>query len=741
MQPQRQKSDQRRTRLPRRGHLDRWSYALIILFPIIIIAVLGLARPRPLSDVSNIVYDWYQRIDPRPWNPQAPVRIIVIDDESLTRIGQWPWPRSTIADLVARLGTLGAAAVTFDIVFAEPDASSAEQIIRSLPDTPGRKLVEQEFAARPGNDAQLVQAIAAVPTIFGAILTQDDGADHFPIKNGVATAGDDPRPFLPHFKTAVVPLPILSAASAGVGALNWLPDRDQIVRRVPIVLALGDSIVPSLAAETLRAAQNASTIIVRSSNASGQSGFGAHTGVNTIKIGELEIPTGAEADLRLHFSRTEPRRFIPAWKVLAGAVDRADVQDRIMLIGVSGAGLSDQHATPVNASVIGVEIQAQVLESIVASAWLRRPDWAPGLELALAVALALMLGSLLPRVNSMFAGLGAIGMIAAVGGVSWYAFSSQRMLFDPILPMSSIALAYVFGAAWLYHLEQRQKREVRDAFGRFVSPEIVARLADDPSKLVLGGESKILTVMFCDVRGFTSISERYDVHRLTQFMNEYFTPLTDTVLASGGTVDKYIGDALMAFWNAPLDVADHAKRAARTALAMVNELRALNDMWRAAAATRNEEFHDVKFGVGLATGECCVGNLGSIRRFDYSVLGDTVNLASRLDSTTKTYRVDIIASEITRDSSPDFAWLEIDSVRVKGKTEETRIFYLAGDDGEARSTAFIELAKLHTRMLHAYRQGKFETAALLAREAHDIAAPRHRGLYEYYSEYCDRLEK
>jgi adenylate cyclase len=238
--------------------------------------------------------------------------------------------------------------------------------------------------------------------------------------------------------------------------------------------------------------------------------------------------------------------------------------------------------------------------------------------------------------------------------------------------------------------------------------------------------------MFCDMRGFTPISERYDVQRLTHFMNDYFTPLTDAILANQGTVDKYIGDALMAFWNAPYDIADHARYAARASLQMVAELEKLNDNWRLDAETRGEPYHEVKFGIGLASGECCVGNLGSTRRFDYSVLGDTVNLASRLEGITATYGIDIVASEATRDLSADFAWLELDPVRVKGKAQHTRIFYLAGDDTEARGSAFAELIKHHDQMLQAYRQGEIGSAASLAGQARKIASPRHRGLYEFY---------
>ena len=288
--------------------------------------------------------------------------------------------------------------------------------------------------------------------MFGAILDQGPSEVDYPIKYGVATAGDNLLSFLPRFTSAIVPLPVLSEAAAGIGAINWLPDHDQVVRRIPIVLALGNTIVPSLTAETLRVAQHASTIIVRASDAGGR---GAHAGINAVKIGDFEIPTSADAEFRIHFTPTEPRRFVPAWTVLNGAVARSEIQNRIVIIGVSADALSDQRATPIDASVSGVEIHAQALESIAAGAWLLRPDWARGAEQILAIALALTTGALLPRLGAIVAALGVALVIAIVGTASWYVFRAERMLFDPIPHALNSADVHLC-AAWLFQMEQRQ---------------------------------------------------------------------------------------------------------------------------------------------------------------------------------------------------------------------------------------------------------------------------------------------
>ena len=695
--------------------LARWSYLLTVAAAMLAVVMVGQARIPFLPDLSNLVFDWYQRIDPRDWSPESPVRIVAIDDESVARIGQWPWPRTTIAELTTRLRQQGAAVVAVDIMLSEPDRAS------------------------PENDAVLAQALAQTRSALGTTLTHGDRAVDFPTKHGIAMAGDDPRPFLPRFTSAVVPLPILSAAASGLGALNWLTDRDQIVRRVPVVLALGDRIVPSLAVEALRLEQGASTIVVRSSNASGQTAYGARTGVNSVKVGDLEIPTDARGELRVRYARSDTRRFIPAWKVLDGSVDRGEVDGRMIVLGVSAVGLHDRRATPIDASVAGSEVHAQIIEQVLADVWLVRPDWLPGAELALAALLALLFGLLLRHVTAI---PGAAVAATALGGLawsSWHAFTAHGLLVDPILPSLSVAVTYLACMIWLYRDEQHQRRFVREAFGRYVSPAVVARLASDPAQLNLGGEQRPLTIMFCDIRGFTSMSERLDPQQLTQFMNEYLTAMTDVVLAHNGTIDKFIGDAVMAFWNAPLDDPDHALHASLAALAMTRELDRLNEEWQRRAQARGEQSLKIRFGIGLATGDCTVGNFGSAQRFSYSALGDHVNLASRLEGATKFYCTDILVAEATRDLSRKLAWLEADQVRVKGREDATKVFILAGDEADERTEAYRELADIHRRLLIAYRGGKFDAAAALAKEAGAAAPPRLRDFYSCYEKRCAAL--
>ena len=704
-------------------------YGLSVLLPLLACLIALGADPGPLRDLRNGLFDLYQRADPRPFSPDLPVRIVDIDDASLARIGQWPWPRSTLATLVERLAEKGAAVIAFDMVFAEPDRLDTTALAAVLPEEL-RGPVLMAIGTGEGADALFAKAMARAPAVLGAVLSDQGPAASIAPKWGIASAGDDPLAFLPHFSSAVVPLPALGEAAAGIGALNWLPDRDQVVRRVPLLLALGKEVVPSLAAEALRVAQGASTYVVRASNASGEAAFGTRSGMVAVKIGAFEIPTEADGALRLRFGRSDPRRFIPAHQVLDGTADADALDGRIILVGTSAAGLKDTRATPLDAAVPGVEIQAQLIEQVATGAFLTRPDWARGAEILLAGLFGLLLAVLLPRVSPVGAGISTLAVITALAAGSFLAFTRLSLLIDPLGPAVTALAVYLGGVLALYRDEQKKKRWVREVFGRFVSPQVVERLAEQPQDLVLGGQTRELTILFCDLRDFTTLSETMDAEALTRFMRAYLTPMTEVVLAHGGTIDKYIGDAIMAFWNAPVDDPAHARNAASCALAMVERLKGLNAGWRTEAEAAGRPYVPVRCGIGLATGPCCVGNLGSAQRLEYSCLGDDVNLASRIEGATKALGADVLVSEATRAAAPELAFLEAGTLTLKGKTSASRLFLLAGDETVAASAEFRALAERHEALARTNRNSA--EAMLLARDLARIA-PAH--LARFYAAY------
>ncbi|PLX36067.1 MAG: adenylate/guanylate cyclase domain-containing protein [Hyphomicrobiales bacterium] len=655
---------------------------------------LKVTQPEVVRGIANDVFDGYQRLSPRQWSPDAPVRIVDIDEESLSRLGQWPWPRTQVAELVERLTAAGAAAIAFDFVFSEPDRSSPEEILATLPDSPARRALDAVLDPEDTNDKRLAQTLGSAPAVLAVVLA-NSGSTTAPRQTaGFAIAGDDPAPFVPNFGHAVVPLAILGDAARGLGAVNWIPDRDQVVRRVPLVLRQGDHYVPTLVAETLRVAQGASTYVLRASNASGETAFGAASGMNAIRIGAIDVPTDRSGAIVVHYGAFRSERFLPAWKLLEGKVPASEIAGRIILIGTSAAGLLDLRATPLNAAAAGVEVHAQAIEHILAGSRLVRPDWADGLETVAAVLGALLAAILVAAAPVRFALPLALLGVATFGAASWLAFSRSGVLVDPAFPIGTTLAALFAGTGIVTFSEQRARRRIRTAFSRYLAPDLVDELADDPARLVLGGEIRPLTVLFCDIRGFTTLAEGLDAEALTAIINGFLTPMTDVILSNRGTIDKYMGDAVMAFWNAPMDDADHAVHACRAALVMRDELAALN--------TRRAG-DPITVGIGLNSGPCCVGNLGSEQRFDYSAIGDTVNIASRLEDLTKTYGVTTIAGDDTVAEAPGFAWLELDRIRAKGKTEAVTLYALAGDEEMRESAGFAALAESQSAFLAAYR--------------------------------------
>lgn len=673
--------------------------------------VLRYMDPFFVSALRLIAFDYYQRLAPETYNPDLPIRIVDIDEQSLATIGQWPWSRTTVRDLLLGLRSKGAAVVAFDVLFAEPDRTSMEAVLKRLP-TETANVLAAALAEQPSNDEFFAEALRNTPSVLSVALG-DGPSTTPPSKAGFAVAGDDPRPFLLAFNGASQNVPELQNAAQGIGAFNWVADRDQVVRRISLVFRVAESFVPSLAAETVRIAQGASTYVLKASNASGETAFGQSTGLNQIRIGDIEVPTDGAGRVYLKFRHFNKAAYIPAWKVLAGEVPQEDIEGRIILVGTSAPGLLDLRATPVDAAVPGVDIQAQVVEHLLTGKFLTRPDYALGLEQSVILFLGLVLAVLLPRVSAKGAATITAITLGAVLLGGWVAFSHANLLLDPSYPVLSLGLFFASVTTFTYHTVEAQRSRIRHAFGQYLAPALVEQLAQSPENLVLGGEERDATILFSDVRGFTAISELYkhDPQGLTSLMNRLLNPITNVIVAHEGTIDKYIGDAVMAFWNAPLDVPNHELKACAAALEMIDAVDALNVERREQAKSGGQLFLPFRIGIGLNTGRCVVGNLGSDLRFNYSVLGDPVNVASRLEGQTKYYGVPILIGQTIADKAKEkFAILELDLIAVKGKTEPSIIYALLGGEAMAHDIHFQDVRKLFSTMLYCYRSRDWEGA-------------------------------
>jgi adenylate cyclase len=700
--------------------------------------LLRYADPFFVRALRLIAFDYYQRISPADYDPKLPIRIVDIDERSLAKIGQWPWPRTTVRDLLLELTSKGAAAVAFDVIFAEPDRTSVETIIKQLPEEVA-SAIKTALADRPSNDELFAAALKETPSVLSVALGEGSSTS-FQAKAGFAIAGDDPAPFLQQFVGASRNLASLDDAARGIGAFNWVADRDQIVRRVALLFRLNQTLVPSLAAETLRVAQGASTYLLKASNASGETAYGSSTGLNHIRIGDVEVPTDAGGGVYLKFRHFTNAAYIPAWKVLAGEVPQEEIDGRIIMIGTSAPGLLDLRATPIDAAVPGIDIQAQIVEHLLTGKFLKRPDYSLALEQTIILLLGLMLAITLPRVSAYGAAVIGFATIAVIMLGGWATFRYADQLFDssyPALVMASMTGIITF---YTYHTAEVQRSQIRHAFGQYLAPALVEQLAQSPEKLVLGGEEREMTIMFSDVRGFTSISESYkkDPQGLTALMNRFLTPITNAIIERKGTIDKYMGDAVMAFWNAPIDDATHELNACEAALDMLDRVDTLNRAREQEAKTKDLHFIPINIGIGINTGHCVVGNMGSDLRFDYSVLGDSVNLASRLEGQCKSYGLPIIIGSKTAEAVKDrFAILELDFIAVKGKNEPEVVYAIVGRDDLAKSEQFQRWRELNINMLSHYRSRNW--AAALADIEQGLKADEEKRFEKLYHVYEERI--
>jgi adenylate cyclase len=693
----------KRPRILRNWFKRKFGYARLICLALLIgLAALRVADPAPIEEFRVRTFDTFQVIDPRV-KTAKPVRIVDIDEKSLAKFGQWPWPRTRVADLVTNLTRLGAVVIAFDIVFAEPDRLNpdiAADTIRNLDDETRAKL-----RALPSNDELLADAMRHSRVVLGESGLPDVVAEldkELPV-TGLAMLGDNPQRFMVKFPGLLRSTPLLEAAADGRGLLTIWTERDGIVRRVPMIMQAQGVTMPSLSFEMLRVATGTDTIFIKSDAA----------GIKSVMVKGFEVPTDRNGQLWVHFAHYDPSIYVSAADVLEGNVGPETIAGKLVLIGTSAVGLNDIKTTPVSPAMPGAEIHAQVLEAALTGTLLSQPPWGPLAEFLSALILGIAVIWVAPTFGPT--SLIAVGAFFAtlLVGTSWYYYSQQRLLIDPTYPLLSTTAIYLTLIFSSFVREQAQRRQIRSAFGRYLSPALVEQLAQAPEKLVLGGEEREMTIMFSDMRGFTSISETYkhDPQGLTALMNRFLTPLTNAILDRKGTIDKYMGDAIMAFWNAPLDDKEHQINACEAALDMLDQVDALNKERELEAQEGGHAYIPLNVGVGLNTGSCVVGNMGSDLRFDYSVFGDSVNLASRLEGQSKEYGFPIIVGSATALAVKDkFAILELDFIMVKGKTEPEVIYAIAGREDTAQSDRFQRLRNLTIEMLACYRSRDWDGA-------------------------------
>ncbi len=662
-------------------------FKISLLVSIAVVAVYLAGAPfLDLMELKALDLRFVSRGAVKPGNE---VVIAVIDEKSLDALGRWPWSRKTIAGLIDILTAYGVRSIGLDIVFAEPDENLDLERITSF-----RKRVEALGLENPelmeylslaekevDNDRILAEAIerSGKVTLGYFFHASKRGLEHIKGSNSdvdLETIWSSRYPSVKYQSERAKRTSLKEAyalennldefadAAEGSGFFNVFPDRDGTVRWAPLVIQYKGSFFPSLPLRVLQHCLASSLLSLRI----------ADYGVEGIQLGKIMIPTDERGKVLINYYG--PPKTFPHYSIadiLSGSIPPGAFRDKILLVGATAIGIYDMRVTPFGSTYPGVEIHASIIDNVLRQYFLIRPDWITIIDLTIVMGLGLLLGFVLPKLKAVSGAAFTIFLFFAFFMLNRYLFVSKGVWINIVYPFLVLLLVYIGVTVFRYITEEREKKKIRGAFHYYVTASVVNEMLKNPEKLKLGGEKKELSVLFSDIRGFTTISEGLSPEMLVKLLNEYLTVMTDIVFKYDGLLDKYMGDAIMAVYGAPLDQDDHAHRACGTALDMIEELVALQDKWQANGTPRFD------IGIGINTGSMVVGNMGSDRRFDYTVMGDSVNLGSRLEGANKQYHTNIIIGEFTYEKVKDkFFCRELDSVRVKGKNLPVKIYELIG---------------------------------------------------------------
>jgi adenylate cyclase len=663
-------------------------YAVFLL--LLLLTLVRFADPEPIEILRLKGFDFIQKLEPSKVSEE--IVLVDIGEPSIGRYGQWPWPRAVMASMINKFADAGATTVVLPIVFSEPD--------------------------RQGGDDQLAKSFDRIPVIIAQAATVQAFKPDA-VRRGISAVGADPKPWLFEWQGAASPISKLAESAAGVGMVATAPELDGVLRRVPMLAYVQGSIYPTMSLEVLRVLGGDISYQVKTGDA----------GVQAVRIPKFAtIDTDNHARIWIKYNNKFQK---------VESIDNRlaeTVKDKIVIVGLTAAGLNTVLATPVGGREVH-DVQAQILQTQINGNTIKRIDWADLAELMLMFVFGLSLIFLVPRTNLATTLPVYIGYIILVNVFSGISYVYYDYLWDSTWPTIAGTLVFMYCLFNKYALELALKLQIKKQFGTYLSPALVAKLQKNPELLQLGGDSKVLSIMFTDVRGFTSISEHYgkDVQGLTKIMNRYMTAMTAKILENEGTLDKYIGDAQMAFWNAPLDDPNHAKHAVKTALEMMGSLDAFN------AEIVAEGVPAFGMGLGINTAEVVVGNMGSSQRFDYTCLGDGVNLASRLEGQSKPYGVRIVIGSLTNDMvKDDYFTLELDCIAVKGKKEGVNIFTVLTVPDAAAGAEYLLSRNTHEEMLSAYRAQNWIKAVKLVNE---LKGDFDSQMDHYYDLWLERIEE
>jgi adenylate cyclase len=711
-------------------HLPRFLRPAVAL-GLIALFLLHTVGQLPLSAVDGLerrLYDLRLRLT-APGGLDDRVVIADIDEKSLAVLGHWPWNRDKLATLMDTLFVhYDVAAVGFDVVFAEPDSDAGLGVLRELASGPlrGDAGFQREFRRRApllDYDRLFADSLAGRAVVMGIVFGQDPAVQRNSLPPPLFSVPPEmaQQLLLPEPQGHVAALDVLQEKAHSAGFFdNPNVDDDGIYRRVPLLQRHGNDIYPSLALASVRAMLGEDAPVDLDAVDYG----GGRLAIEGVLVGATYVPTDAESNVLVPYrGKAGSFPYLSIVDLLEKRIPAEELAGRIVLVGTSAPGLLDLRSTPLANKYPGVEVHANVIAGILDGNIRSQPQWTLGVEFMLLVVTGLLLAFLAPRLAPLMQVLLTVGLGALVVVINLAAWNGGIVI--PLAATLVLLLAlFTWQMSYGYFVEASGKRQITRLFGQYVPPELVDEMAQDPDSVSLEGQSRELTVLFSDVRSFTTISEGLSPKALSELMNAYLTPMTRIIHAHRGTIDKYMGDAIMAFWGAPVDDPEHAHHAIEAALEMKEELKRIGEDFKARG------WPALKIGIGLNTGTMSVGNMGSEFRMAYTVLGDAVNLGSRLEGLSKQYGATIVVSEFTRAACPGYVYRPLDCVRVKGKAEPVHIFEPVGREAELDATARELNSRFEQAIAHYQAQRWDEAAAVLdALERDGFDNPMLLGLY------------
>lgn len=651
------------------------------LLPLSVLAVLLLVQfqdPLFRVRIRDLAFDQLQKLHPAQYNDAIPVRVVAIDDPSLAAVGQWPWPRTVMAQIVDQLTALGARVVVMDVILAEADRTSPEQVKQFWPDNAALDALLEKF---PSHDQILAESFARSRVVAGVVAQNTyTPTPPPPPQAHFVSEGGDAREWLRDWAGGVGFLPPLAAQSVGSGVVTVVPDHDGILRSMPLVSLLGGELHPSLALDALRVYMGAQALNIQVTGTA-QAGLRQAAGIAGIGLGGTAfLPSAPDSRVWLHARPQNTGRYVSAIDVLTGQLEPKRVKDHIVIIGATSAGLGDIVRTPLGEAVPGLEGHLQLIEQLLTHDYLLRPAWENAFVVALwllsALVLTTMLATLRPVWSVALVGAG----IVALALWSDHLFQSELLLFDPVFPSTGLLAIFLSLAVPRYLRTEHEQRWIRNAFSRYVSPNRVKYLQEHPETLALGGEYRECSFVMTDLAGFTAMMEKYEPAMLSALLNEYLNGMISIAFAHEGTLDRIVGDAVAVMFSAPVVQPDHAARAVACALAM--------DQF-AHAFSQTQQSRGIPFGktrIGVNTGHVMVGNFGGQVMLDYRALGDAINTAARLETLNNHLGTRISVSAATMEQCPEFLGRPAVRVVLKGKKIPTTVYEPLGkeDDQSAR---------------------------------------------------------